>query len=179
LFFSFFAFPEKRLYRTIDFGNYLSLFLLDTNHLDPISGTQTAWLSEALTARAQIPYRLPIYHVAAYPSHYAFENPTSQQVRDLWSPLFEKYNCKVAFEHHNHAYKKTFPIQAGKIDSKGVIYLGDGCWGVEPRSTYDRWYLDKRGRKNNVYLVELQSPNEATIRALDLQGQVLDEITLP
>lgn len=179
LFFQFFAFPEKQLYRAVDFGNYLSLLLLDTGHFSPIEGAQTEWLEGALKARTQVPYRFPVYHIAAYPSHYPFENPTSEQIRTLWSPLFEQFNCKIAFEHHNHTYKKTFPIKAGKIDPSGIVYLGDGAWGVPPRATYNRWYLEKRSAKNNVYLVELTSSNEATIRALDLKGQTLDEFKLP
>src|SRR3990167_2478016 len=46
LFFSLFAFPEKRLYRAIDFGSYLSLFFLDTDHFQPIQGEQTKWLEK-------------------------------------------------------------------------------------------------------------------------------------
>ncbi len=177
LFFNFFAFPEKRLYRAIDFSSYLSLVLLDTGHLDPIAGPQTDWLRKTLKEREQIPFRFPVYHVSAYPSYYPFDAALSEEVRKFWCPLFEESGCRIAFEHHNHTYKKTFPIRAGKLDPTGVVYLGDGCWGVEPRPTYDRWYLEKRGRKNNVHLVELKSIDEATIRALDLQGHSLDEIT--
>lgn len=178
LMFDFFTFSEARLYRTLDFGKYLSLYLLDTGHLDPIQGAQTEWLAEALQSRAAISHQFPIYHIAAYPSHYPFEAEASEQIRTFWCPLFEQYSLPVAFEHHNHCYKKTYPIKEGKIDPAGVFYLGDGAWGTEPRHTYNRWYLKKRSRKNNVYLVELKSPTEATVIALDLKGQVLDEMTI-
>ncbi|HEY1190869.1 MAG TPA: metallophosphoesterase family protein, partial [Gemmata sp.] len=38
-------------YGTLDFGDYLSLVLLDTGHVAKIGGEQTDWLEEALQAR--------------------------------------------------------------------------------------------------------------------------------
>ncbi|MBI3900581.1 MAG: metallophosphoesterase, partial [Chlamydiia bacterium] len=62
LFFDLFAFSEKKLYRTIDFGNYLSLFLLDTNHFDSIEGEQTLWLEKALAKRKwKTTFQFPVY----------------------------------------------------------------------------------------------------------------------
>ena len=40
-------YPE-RSYATLDFGDYLSLVLLDTGHVAPIDGEQTSWLDRAL-----------------------------------------------------------------------------------------------------------------------------------
>lgn len=63
LFFTLFAFPTKQLYRAIDFSNYLTLFLLDTNHYHPIAGEQTDWLKNALAARSDVlstsPFTIP------------------------------------------------------------------------------------------------------------------------
>ena len=155
LFFDLFAFPEKQLYRTVDFGNYLSLILLDTGHFDPIEGEQTDWLDQALTQRRTVPYRIPVYHVAAYPSYYSYSGSAPKKIRANWCPLFDKHLVQIAFENHNHAFKRTYPIRDGKIDASGVVYLGDGCWGASPRRTHDQWYLAKRARLNNVYILEL------------------------
>ncbi len=176
LFFNLFAFPEKQLYRAIDFGSYLSLILLDTGHFQPIEGEQTRWLDEALSTRTDTPYRFAVYHEAAYPSHYDYRGVTPTKIRTHWSPLFEKYNLLAAFEHHNHAFKRTYPIKADQKDLSGVVYIGDGCWGAFARKTHDQWYLEKRGRKNNVVLVELNA-TQATVKSLDLLNHPLDEIT--
>ncbi len=176
LFFKLFAFPEKQLYRTIDFGSYLTLFLLDTGHFQPIEGRQTAWLNHALAERSSVPYRFAVYHEAAYPSFYPYQATTPKKIRTYWVPLFEKYGIPVAFEHHNHTFKRTHPIKAGRIDPTGVVYVGDGAWGVETRNTHDMWYLEKKGKDNHIWLVEL-SLKEATLRALNLLGEPLDELT--
>ncbi len=177
LFFTLFAFPEKQLYRAIDFGSYLSLVLLDTGHFQPIEGRQTLWLDKTLSARAQIPYRFAIYHEAAYPSYYPYHGLIPKKIRTHWTPLFEKHHLLAAFENHNHAFKRTHPIKANQIDPTGVTYLGDGSWGATPRKTQDLWYLAKRSRKNSVLLVEL-TPQEALIQAIDLFNNPLDHLTL-
>jgi hypothetical protein len=178
LFFTLFAFPQRRLYRTIDFGTYLTLILLDTNHFEPILGDQTTWLEKVLLERTGWTYRFPIYHVAAYPSFYSFQSVTARQIRQTWCPLFEKYGIRVAFENHNHTYKRTWPMKKGEIDPAGVLYLGDGSWGVRPRKTEARWYLQKAVSQNSVYLVTL-NPEVAQIQALDLEGKIFDQIEVP
>ncbi len=177
LFFNLFAFPQKKLYRSIHFGNYLNLTFLDTDHLDPIEGKQTSWLKETLQKNRTTPYHFAIYHEAAYPSFYPYEGIIPEKIRTFWCPLFDEYQLTAAFEHHNHAFKRTYPLKNHKIDPKGIIYFGDGCWGALPRKTNDMWYLEKKARKNNVYLVEL-SKEKALIQAIDLSGKALDEVSL-
>lgn len=51
--------------------------------------------------------------------------------RTHWVPLFEQYKFVAAMEHHTHHLKYTFPILAGqRNDTDGIVYIGDGCWGV-------------------------------------------------
>ena len=64
---------EDRTYRAVDLGGYLSLFLLDTGHVAPLEGAQTRWLGEVLQQRAQVPCKIAVYHVAAFPSVYSYE----------------------------------------------------------------------------------------------------------
>ena len=42
-------------YSALDFGDYLSLVLLDTDHIAPISGEQTSWLAHTLLERESAP----------------------------------------------------------------------------------------------------------------------------
>ncbi len=177
LFFNLFAFPQKKLYRSINFGNYLNLLFLDTNHLDPIEGKQTAWLKQTLQNQTNIPYLFAIYHEAAYPSFYSYEGIIPEKIRTFWCPLFDQHQISGAFEHHNHTFKRTYPIKNQKLDPQGIIYFGDGCWGAAPRKTNEMWYLEKKGRKNNVYLVEL-TQEKSLIQAIDLSGKAFDEVSI-
>lgn len=177
LFFKLFAFPEKKLYRSLDFGDYLNLILLDTGHLSKIAGEQTDWLKTTLEEKKSFPYLIPIYHVAAYPSYYSFNAETPKTIRKNWCPLFDEKKLPIAFENHNHSWKKTFPIRNEQLDPSGTIYLGDGCWGAIARKPKNEWYLDKKGALNHVYLIELKRP-KATITAIGLFEKILDEFEI-
>jgi tight adherence protein B len=50
-FYNLFPFPGHPGYNVLDFGDYMSLLLLDTDHSGPIEGQQTSWLEEQLAAR--------------------------------------------------------------------------------------------------------------------------------
>ena len=179
LFYDLFAMPEKGTsYRVFDVGDYLSLFLLDTEHSYHIEGMQSKWLKNVLSERENISCKMAVYHIGAYPSVYPYRGRTSKKIRSYWSPLFEKYHLDVAFEHHNHAYKRTFPMKGNKIDPDGVIYMGDGSWGVHPRKPKKLWYMEKVAQVNAVCLVTL-GPERRLIQALNIQGKVFDSVSLP
>ena len=177
LFYDLFALPEKGTpYRVFDAGNYLSLFLLDSGHNFNVGGMQSKWLKEVLSERENVPYKMAAYHIAGFPSVYPYRGANAKQIRNNWSPLFERYHVNVAFEHHNHAYKRTFPIKGDKIDPDGVIYMGDGSWGVTPRKPKKMWYLANAAQTNAVCLVTL-SPELSQVEALDIHGKVVDSMT--
>jgi hypothetical protein len=44
-------------FATLDFGDYLSLVLLDTGHTSPIAGEQALWLDKTLKVRGRAPQR--------------------------------------------------------------------------------------------------------------------------
>ena len=104
---------------------------MDSGHTHPINGAQTEWLAGVLEARQLVPHKFALYHVPAYPSSRPFNYGISKQIRKNWVPLFDKYKLTAAFENHDHDYKRTHPLLEGKTAPKGVIYLGDGAWGVE------------------------------------------------
>ena len=177
-FYTLFTSPGVQGYTALDFGNYLSLFLLDSDHTHTIAGEQTQWLKKNLSARRKIPHVFPVYHTPGYPSFRGDDGVQAKEVRANWCPLFDKYNLKIVFENHDHCFKRTFPIRAGKIDPKGTTYLGDGAWGVETRKpdpTKPKWYIEKSLGVRHFYLVTLH--REARhILAINESGQVFDEV---
>jgi hypothetical protein len=176
IFSALFPMPGKRIYNVLDFDSYLSVFILDSGHANPIGGQQTHWLRTALGERKQVTHRMAIYHVPAYPSVRNFKDKHSVAIRNSWVPLFEKEGIQVAFEHHDHAYKRTFPILKGRIHPQGVVYLGDGGWGVEePRALKNKSaYLAKFASVRHFIAVTL-TPNQQQFKCVNDQGQVLDE----
>lgn len=133
-FFALFAMPGDPGYNVLDFGEYLSFILLDSGHVNPIEGEQTEWLKKVLTERKDFPHLFPVYHVPAWPSARDFNDPRTKPVRDNWVSIFEEHNIRIAFENHDHTYKRTHPLRDGRIQSNGVVYVGDGSWGTIPRA---------------------------------------------
>lgn len=153
-----FPFPGIPAYGAIDFGNYMSIIMLEAHTIE-IGGVQTEWLAKALEARKDVPYVFPVYHVPQYPVYRDFEGEWSAAQRKHWGPLFEKYGIRVAFENHDHAYKRTYPLRDGKVvsDDLGITYIGDGAWGVQTRPVKaDRWYLAKALQENYFGIATLE-----------------------
>ncbi len=178
LFYEYFTFPIAYLpYRTLQIGDYAAIIMLDRGHSYPIRGEQTQWLKKTLQDHAGVPYRFAVYHVPAYPSVHSDQRLSSREIRENWVPLFEEHYV-TAFEHHNHAYKRTHPIRNGKIDPTGIIYLGDGAWGVPPRVVHNAWYLAKAKSLNNFWLLTL-TEEKCQFQAFDIHGELIEEFSIP
>lgn len=173
-FYALFSMPGKQGYNVLDFGDYLSLILLDSGHTHAVEGIQTEWLKETIKQRNNTQHKFAIYHVGAFPSYRLPDGKTSTAIRTHWVPLFEQHQLSAAFEHHDHSYKRTFPLKNNKIDANGVVYMGDGAWGVKPRKPKRRWYLAKSAAINHVILVTL-SEQARKYQAIDSKGILIDE----
>lgn len=166
---------DGKAYRSLKAGAYLHCVLLDTGHSSPIEGVQMDWLQTTL-AGDQTPYLFTVYHVGAYPSVYKYRGGTPALLRNTWVPLFEEARISGAFEHHSHALKRTHPIKDGKVDPTGVIYYGDGSWGVPPRHVHtpaELWYLAMAQSVNACWFIHL-SKKGASIEARTPAGEVKD-----
>ena len=171
------AFPGQPGYATLDFGQYLSLVILDSGHTNPIPGRQTEWLRESLAQRTHFQHVFPVYHTPAYPSVRPEDSWYTQEIRQHWVPLFEEFGLRTAFEHHDHAYKRTHPLKAGRIDPNGIVYLGDGAWGVAtrtPRRPDESWYLARSEAKRHGIIVTLHE-NRDHYLVVDSTGTVIDQ----
>lgn len=172
-------FAEKT-FGVVDIGDYLSLVLLDTGHIEPIAGEQTAWLARTLADRQERPHLIVANHVPAYPSYRAPEGKegkpgTGYEQRKLWCPLFERYNVDVVLEHHDHTFKRTHPLTNGLRDKNGVLYLGDGSWGQlrAPKDPEDRPYLAAVSEAYHMTVHRLEGDQRFHV-ALEESGKVAD-----
>lgn len=172
-------FPETG-YATLDFGDYLSIILLDSNHTSPIEGEQTSWLRQQLREREDCPNVFVVHHVPAYPSFRPVdlddaERGTGAAARQHWVPLFERYNVDAVLEHHDHTFKRTHPMLDGPVDKNGVPYLGDGSWGQlrRPKTTAERPYLAVADESYHLSLHRIEGPDRFHI-ALSDKGKVVD-----
>ncbi len=167
-------------YGCLDFGDYLSLVFLDTNHNAPVAGAQTDWLSQTLKQREHMPTVFCFDHVPTYPSvrPVNFDDldvGTGADNRKHWSPLFERYNVDAVFEHHDHAYKRTHPMLDGHIDKRGVLYLGDGSWGRlrRPATPEQRPFLAVSHEAYHLSVHRIEGEQRSHVALTDT-GRVVD-----
>lgn len=187
-FFSLFdgLFAEKG-YATLDFGDYLSLVLLDTGHTEKIEGEQTSWLEKVLKERVDHPNVFVVNHVPAYPSFRKMATTPAKEAgappkagtgagnREHWTPLFDKYRVPVVLEHHDHTFKRTKPLIDGMANDNGVQYLGDGSWGRlrAPQAPDKLPFLASSSRDYHLSLHCIQGEERFHL-ALDEFGRVMD-----
>lgn len=177
-FYTLFSFPGEPGYAALDFGDYLSLLILDTDHTASIAGAQAAWLGAALEKRKAFAHIFPVYHVPAYPSVRPYEEPACANIRRQWVPLFERHDVRLAFEHHDHAYKRTHPLRGDEPHRDGVVYVGDGAWGAEPRPVdATRAYLSRAESVMHALVVTLDG-RECRVEAVRPDGGLLDSFSV-
>lgn len=188
-FYSLFQLPENRAYFALDFGKYLSLIVLDTQHTNPVEGAQAEWLAKALAARQDQQFLFICYHYPAYGTTKAprgglpIDNPLSIAIRQHWMPHWEKYGVTAVFENDHHNFKRSQRLRNHKIDNEnGVLYLGDGAWAVNTRTVPpldQAWWLAKAEGRNHIFDVKISASGQAHIQAVDIKGEVFDDIRIP
>lgn len=172
-------YPESG-YASLDFGDYLSLVMLDTGHTTLIEGEQTAWLERTLKARKDHPHVMVVNHVPAYPSARKAEGTlgvggTGVGNRKHWVPLFEKYRVPAVLEHHDHTFKRTKPLIGGLAHKDGVLYLGDGSWGKirAPQPPERLTMMARVSQEYHLSLHRLQGEERFHL-ALSEEGRIMD-----
>ncbi len=169
-------------YCALDFGDYLSLVLLDTGHIAGIAGEQTSWLDRTLRERTDRPHLIVVNHVPAYPSYRIADNSaatgTGAGNRTHWVPLFERHNVDVVLEHHDHTFKRTHPLKGGLVDRDGIVYLGDGSWGKlrMPHNPEVRAYLASTSGAYHLSLHRLEEKQRFHM-AMTETGRIIDVCT--
>lgn len=167
-------------YRAHDINSNISILTLDTGHSHPINGKQTTWLEKAMREREYVPFTFAVYHVPAWPSCRKFKGKRGALIRKHWVPIFDRHQLTAAFEHHEHSYKRTFPLKDLKKDVSGTFYLGNGGFGVtnirQPKNHSEKWYLAHTAATQHFFFIEIID-HTLKIQAVDGKGRVFDQIS--
>lgn len=109
----------------------LLLLSLDSNVYTEAESQKT-WMEQVMNTSSQR-WRTAIYHAPMWPSVRAVTDSISSSLRANWGALFERLGVDVAFENHDHAYKRTKPMVASGPAANGVgtLHVGDGKWGLD------------------------------------------------
>ena len=180
-YFSLFDLPGNESNFSVDFGDYLSIILLDSNHAQRVK-KQTRWLEGELKDRVSVRHLFPVYHRPAWGTGI---KANQTDIQEEWCPLFEEYQVDCVFENDHHAYKRSHPLTAGMRDDRdGILYLGDGAWGARLRPITDRMlnrvgarsYLAKWRSVHHVFRVTLLPDGSRSYEAIESDGRVFDSL---
>lgn len=164
---------ERRL------GSDIRLTVLDSDHVTRYED-QVPFLEKSMKAAwdGKVRFHLALYHVPCFPTQASPSNARARKGRETWVPVFDRYRLTAALENHDHVFKRTHPLKANRIDPKGTVYLGDGCWGRTPRQVPKlQWYHAKASSSYHVWHLR-NDGSSLQCEALSLGGKVLDQTTL-
>lgn len=173
---AFFPFPGKKGYNVLDFGNYMSLWILDSAHIAAID-IEKRWARKTLNLRQSVLHKFVAQDNPIFPATYNKIYYGADQMHRFFAKLFEKCNVDAVFEHHEKVYKKTFPIKKKRVNPRnGILYIGGGAWGVEhpPTIKKEKWYIDTSLPVRHFLKVTIDSSSEC-FTAIDDEGNVIDE----
>ena len=132
---------NRREYGALSFGGDL-LRVYTLNSEISVSGDQLEWLEADLKNHPNTVFKMAQYHRPIRP-HTRGKSDRNRQYR-YWVPLFERHNVRLVIESDSHMVKSTWPVlknsssksEEGFIrdDEKGIVYIGEGCWGAPLRS---------------------------------------------
>eukprot|EP01112_Ceratiomyxa_fruticulosa_P011252 TRINITY_DN303_c0_g1_i3.p1 TRINITY_DN303_c0_g1~~TRINITY_DN303_c0_g1_i3.p1 ORF type:complete len:478 (+),score=64.24 TRINITY_DN303_c0_g1_i3:595-2028(+) len=168
---------QRQTYHSHYINNSTVILALDTWVVASMGGEQAEWIKNQLENAQNngVAHKFSIYHVSIYPSvpdnFYAVYDG-----QKYWEPIFSNYSLTASFENHYHLYKRSKPILNGKVDPNGVVYLGDGSWGVVEEKNIGKysWYVDKLESKVFVYLVEVDPFVSVNVKAVGEDNTVFD-----
>ena len=165
--------PDERAY-AFEYSN-AKFIILDSNLS---AAKQTAWLEKQL-ANTKAIWKFVSYHHPAYSSGGNRDNP---DVRELWTPLFDKYHVDLALQGHDHAYLRTYPMRGQKrvaTTKDGTVYV-ISVSGTKHYVQTPHDYTEVGLMKVSTYQVlDIQiTGNRLVYRAHDVDGTVRDEFVI-
>ena len=113
--------PDPERYYTFTYSNARFL-VLDSNLYSFALTDQTAWIERELTMAVQDPKIRHIFVVMHHPPFSTSIHGGNSELREMWTPLFEKYRVEAVFSGHDHTYEHA--------EHNGVQYLVSGGGGA-------------------------------------------------
>lgn len=180
-----YAFPitQNYLYGSLEFGNYLQLLSLDTDHGNPIAQC-TDWLTNKIDGTKK--HVIPFFHRPFY-EYRGVRKATYDDAINQWMPLFQNAGVKIALNGHLHNYYRTKPIQDGNVvtGEEGIVYCGNGAWGLkrlsngfkEPVPEYiakQAWADYDSENVHHFYFMTLDN-DKIKVEAINREGVKFDE----
>jgi hypothetical protein len=113
--------PDPERYYAFTYSNARFL-VLDSNLSSFALTDQTAWIERELTTAVQDAQIRHIFVVMHHPPFSTSIHGGNSELREMWTPLFEKYRVEAVFSGHDHTYEHSL--------HNGTQYLVSGGGGA-------------------------------------------------
>ncbi len=129
--------------------------ILDSNIYSFALNDQTSWLERELIAARQDPAVHHVFVVMHHPPFSISLHGGARDLRELWTPLFEKYQVTAVFSGHDHVYTRA--------EHEGIHYFISGGGGAplyprRPRDPIDIAAVKKFERVFHFLRVTITGP---------------------
>ncbi len=173
--------PDRGRYYSFDWGD-AHFVSLDTN--DPLTlaiqsgGPMLRWLDEDL-GRTRKLWRIVYFHHPVWPTTTHEENLVSALVRQHVEPILDRHDVQLVLSGHEHTYQQAAPRRGGLFVGAGLgtvnIVTGGGggfLYPVTPREG-----LVFAASAYHYLRIRVDGPT-LDLRAIDINGQTIDQFTL-
>jgi acid phosphatase type 7 len=171
---SYFSVPDNggdsERYYAFGYANARILVLDSNAHSFSLTG-QTAWIDRELSAARQDPHIRHIFVVMHHPPFSISMHGGQRDLRERWTPLFEKYGVSAVFSGHDHVYERA--------EKNGVRYFVSGGAGAplyprSPRaSALDKATVQRFERAFHYLRVSVSSGN-LNVTAIRVDGSIIE-----
>lgn len=129
------------------------------------------------------------YHQSMWPT--TEDHSNYNDLRTYWGTLFDDYHVHVAYEAHEHVYKRTYPMYNNNVTNVGngtVFMTSIGGAPKHDASDNNTWYLENYDNDAVTILVssippiDYNSSDNTTwmnITAINTTGNVFDSVLIP
>ncbi len=139
---------------------------------------QAKWLDKILAENPQkwtfVSIHQPFYSTA--------QGRDSQELRDMFLPIFDKYNVDMVLQGHDHAYGRTHKMRNGQIagDNEPGTYYVVSVAGVKVYNMKEenRKYMAKMNNGIQLFQVISVNNDKLTYKSYDATGELFDSFEI-
>lgn len=156
----------------IDYEN-VRLISLNSNERED---EQVPWLENVLKNNPK-KWTVVTYHHPLYSGSTGRDN---KELRDLWKPIFDKYQVDIALQGHDHTYARGRNLTSGvniKDGVGGTMYVVSVSGPKMYKLNDERWY-DRAAENTQLFQVITINDDTLNYKAITVTGQVYDTFDL-
>jgi len=170
--------PNNEQWFNVRYGNLQVVVTNDTvSSRESIETVQPAYMDSVFSA-SDARWKMVVHHRPAYST--CTRHGSADDLREAWSPVFERTGVDLVVAGHNHLYERSVPIRGDQEvgAGEGPIYLVSGGAGAELyEESEDNWFGVVADPVVH-YVIGDFGPDGAEFVVRDLAGNVVDRFSL-